>query len=119
MASTQLVSRARVKQLRILGLTENYSSVRIPYAHFVTFIAVRNRTANAVTGGLNIGTADDGQEVIDKLTVGASALIHVDDDAILKRVFSMSAATRLYVHAETSWNSAELDIYIGLEKLQP
>lgn len=119
MATTQMVSRAKDKQLRILGVTANFSAVRIPAGHMISFIAVYNRTTNAITGGLNIGTTDDGQEIVATFAVGASALDFLQDTEILKRIFSLTAVQQLFIHAETSWNSANIDIFIGLEKLRP
>lgn len=118
MATLQTVSRAKDKQFRCVGVTADYS-FSFPAGHCIRGIFVFNRTANAITGGLNIGTAAAGAQVISAKAVGANALIHLTDAEILKRVFSLTAAQTLYVNAASAWNSANIDVFILAEKLRP
>lgn len=75
-------------------------------------ITIVNTTANAVTGGIKIGTTSGGTEVVVAQAVGANELVVIADASILKRLFSTTASTTLYIQAVTSWNSASLNIYI-------
>lgn len=118
MASLQTVSRAKDKQFRCLGVDADYSFV-FPAGHMIMGIVIYNRTANAVTGGLDIGTTDGGQEVVAAKAVGASALITLADTDILDRLFSLTDTQTLYLTAASAWNSANLDVWFLAEKLRP
>lgn len=101
----------------VIGATAN-TTVSIPPAHAIDKVIVHNTTANAVTGGLRIGTSAAGTDVVVALTVGANALVHITDSALLKRVFSMTASQTLFLEAVTAWNSANLNVYIPLIRLR-
>lgn len=118
MARLDLISRAKTKQLRFVGLTEDYTFY-LPYGHLITNIVVANNTGNAVTGGLDIGTDSNDDEVLAAFTVGASALSVVPEASILKRLYSLDTVQPLIISANTAWNSADLDLWILLEKLRP
>lgn len=79
-------------------------------------IFFNNTTANAVTGGMKIGTTDGGADVVAAQAVAGNALSHVTAAAILKRVFSRTAAQTVWVDAVTAWNSAALDVVIFCRK---
>ncbi len=89
----------------------------VPAGYQIDSIVIKNTTANAVTGGLDIGTAAAGQQVVAALAVGANAFARIADAALLLRVFSTSAPQTLYIAAHSAWNSASLDIYVKLSKL--
>lgn len=93
------------------GVTAN-TTVTIGPGWAIDDVFVHNTTANAVTGGVRIGTTNGGADVVAALTVGASALTFVAAAALLKRWFSRTAAQTLYIQAVTGWNSASLDITI-------
>lgn len=76
----------------------------------LTGLVVFNTTANAVTGGLNIGTSAGGAQVVSALAVAANAELYIDDATILKRLFNASPTQTIYVSDVTSWNSAVLNI---------
>jgi hypothetical protein len=115
-----MIARPRDKQLRIFGMTENSNGAySIPAGHAIGDIFIRNTTANAVTGGLDIGTTLAGQEVVAAFAIGASAIDHLLDSEILLRWFSETAGTPLYFTAHSAWNSASLKIWIPLFKLVP
>lgn len=119
MATQQLVARPRDKQLRILGITADYETAAIPPGHIISYIAVYNRTANAITGGLDIGSTVSGEEIVSQHALGASAFVQVLDSAILKRGWSMTVRQVISISAHTAWNSANIDVFIGLSKLRP
>lgn len=101
---------------RLTAVTANTTFV-VPAGFVISYIVVYNTTANAVTGGIRIGTTNGGAEVLAALAVGASALYRIFDAAILLKVFSMSADTTLYLQAVVAWNSASLNVYVGLKPL--
>lgn len=120
MASYQMVSRARDKQMRILNLdAASAATFAIPRGHAIDSIYFRNRTANAVTGGIKIGTTAGGVDIVAAQAVGASAFGHVPAADLLKRFFSVTDRQVLYIDAVSAWNSASIDLYITLNKLQP
>lgn len=100
----------------LIGVTNNTvpspAELVLPPGAFIQGIVVENTTANAVTGGVKIGTTSGGTEVVTALTCGASCLTHVADSAISKRVFSASTPTTLYITAVTSMNSAVLNVTV-------
>jgi hypothetical protein len=83
----------------------------IPAGMRITSIVIFNTTANAVTGGIKIGTTAGGTEVVVAEAVGANALV---DATLVKKIFSTTAFTTLYIDAVTAWNNASLNIYIIL-----
>lgn len=83
-----------------------------PPGFCITQIAIENTTANAITGGLRVGTTDGGVDVVVALAVAGSALTFITDAALLKRVFSTSAAQTLYLQAVAAWNSASINVWI-------
>ena len=81
-------------------------ALSIPANCLVTDIYFRNRTANAVTGGIKIGSTAGGTDIVAAQAVAASA-------ASIARVsfHTGSAAKVMYIDAVTSWNGAVVDIY--------
>ena len=86
----------------------------VPAGYCIDKIIVENNTANAITGGLNIGTATGGQQVVNTEAVGANALVVC---TLVDGLFSTSAAQLISITDETSWNSASIDVYFVMEKL--
>lgn len=84
----------------------------LPASAFIREIIVQNTTANAVTGGVDIGTTSGAADVISALTCGANCLTFVADAALLKRVFSTTAQQALFVLGKTAGNSSNLTITI-------
>lgn len=82
----------------------------VPPNYWIDALVLQNLTANAITGGINIGSIAGGNDVVAALAIGANALTVVPDAAVLKRVFSTTVPTTLYVSAVTSWNNANLNV---------
>jgi hypothetical protein len=101
---------------KLEGITGNTTYV-IPKGYFIRHMVIYNTTANAITGGLKIGTTNGGSEVLNALAVGASLLSVVADAAVLQKLFSMSSDQTLYIQAVVAWNSANINIYFDLCKL--
>lgn len=84
----------------------------LPPSAYIREIIVQNTTANAVTGGVDIGTTSGGADVVSALTCAATCLTFVADSALLKRVFSLTAQQALFVLGHTAGNSANLTITV-------
>lgn len=102
-----------------LAATTSNATATVPAGHAIRSIYIRNSTANAVTGGIIIGTTDGGSDVMAALAVGANAIPLVTDALTLKRYFSASATQTLFIQAVVSWNSSSLDILIQTERAAP
>jgi hypothetical protein len=92
----------------IITLNTNGTYV-VPAGMFIEAVCIENTTANAITGGLKIGTTAGGSDVLNAYTVGAS-LLSIIDDELLKKIFSKSSNTTLYIQAVTAWNSASINL---------
>jgi lysophospholipase L1-like esterase len=110
-------SSARTEELMQINNIETIYGfdwqVRIPAGAVIDSICFQNQTANAVTGGIRIGTTAGGADVVAAQAVGASAIGHVADSAILKRFFSFTSPQILHVSAVTAWNSASVKFKIS------
>lgn len=84
----------------------------LPPSSYIREIIVDNSTANAVTGGIDIGTTSGAADVVSALTCGANCLTFVADSALLKRVFSKTAQQALFVLGHTAGNSSNLNITV-------
>lgn len=93
------------------------TSITVPAGHAISQIIVENTTANAVTGGVRVGTTAGAADVVAALAVGANALTFVADAAVLKRFFSRTASQTLFVEAVVAWNSASLNFFVVLVRL--
>jgi hypothetical protein len=84
----------------------------LPAGTYIREILVDNSTANAVTGGIDIGTTSGGADVVSALTCAANCLTFVADSGLLKRIFSKTATQSLFVVGHTSGNSANLNLTV-------
>lgn len=100
----------------ITALTANGTFV-VPAVWAIDDIFIVNTTANAITGGLRIGTTGGGVDVVVALAVGANLIGHIPEASMLKRLFSTSVDQTLYIQAVTLWNSASLNLRIVLKKV--
>ncbi len=98
-------------EISLTGVTSN-TTASIPANCYIQSIFIKNNTANAITGGLRIGTTDGGVDVVVALTVGANAILVIPAATLLLQVFSTSAPQTLFLQAVVAWNSASLDINI-------
>lgn len=101
------------RQIAVTGITaQDFTSIVLPPSAVILQVVVQNTTANAVTGGVKIGTTAGGTDVVTALTCGASCLTFVADSALSKRVFSATATQALSIDAVTGWNSASLNVTV-------
>lgn len=91
-----------------LNQAQANATVVVPAGCVVAGITIRNKTANAVTGGIRVGTTNGGAEVVTATAVAGSAFVASTINAY---TLSTSAQT-LYIQAVTSWNSAVLDVVV-------
>jgi hypothetical protein len=77
---------------------------------YIEGLIFQNLNANAITGGVNVGSSVGAADIVSALAVAGNALIVVADALILKRAFSAVAPTSLFVSAGGSWNGASLNI---------
>ncbi|MCH7521407.1 MAG: hypothetical protein IIB42_06900 [Candidatus Marinimicrobia bacterium] len=103
---------ARSVKIGIIG--DTVLTDAIPAGYRIKSIVVEETAGNAITGGLKIGTSAGGTQVVNGQAVGANALV---DCALGTVIFSTSAGQTLYVEDVTSWNSASLDLWIQLERV--
>jgi hypothetical protein len=87
----------------------------LPAYHAIRRILILNRTANAVTGGLDIGTSVGGQQVLAAKAVAASAVV---ESVPVASVF-LATAQSLSLTAASAWNSAVLDVVIECDVYDP
>ena len=93
------------------------TTLSIPAGYSILQVVVENTTGNSVTGGIKIGTTNGGTDVITALAVNANALFAISDASLLKKIFSMSSAQTLYIQTVTILNSANLNFYFVLRKV--
>jgi len=104
----------------IYNLTGTFTSngtLVIPAGYQIIAASVVNTTANAITGGVKIGTSDGGTQVAVAIATGANAVIGIPDATILTKFFSTSATQTLYVQAVIAWNSASINVNLLLAKM--
>jgi hypothetical protein len=102
-----------LNSVRLTAVTNDTTFV-VPAGYMIEAIAIRNTTANAVTGGIKIGTTSGGTDVVAAQAVGANALVVITDASILLRYFSATLNTTLYLQDVTAWNSASLEVWVSL-----
>ena len=101
-----------VRGKRLVRLTAN-GTITLPAGVLLRRIYMRNRTANAVTGGIRVGTAATGTQVVTAQAVAASAIV-----SVLPTIENYQAAAQiLYIEAVTSWNSADVDVLVTYEEI--
>lgn len=98
---------------RSVALAAN-GTIVVPANHMLVGMVVFNSTANAVTGGVKIGTTSGATDVMVALAVGANALVV---GAPLKQIFSQSVDQTLFIQAVVSWNSANITVSLMLANL--
>lgn len=98
---------------RLLNLAAA-GSLTIPQGARVRAIHIRNQTANAVTGGVKVGTTSGGVDVLAAGAVAASVVVSYP--SIISAVNTAGVRT-LFVDAVTAFNAAILDIAVEWEDL--
>jgi hypothetical protein len=94
----------------VLTGTTSVAGPNIPAGYYIREILVDNTTANAVTGGIDIGKTSGAADIVSALTCGASCLTFTADSALLLRVFSKTVPQTTFITGHTAGNSANLNI---------
>lgn len=94
----------------VLTGTTSVQGPTLPPGTFIRDIIVDNTTANAVTGGIDIGKTSGAADVVSALTCAANCLTFVADSALLLRVFSKTAGQAIFITGHTAGNSANLTL---------
>lgn len=97
-------------QKRSLRRLAAAGTIDLPAGAVLDCVVARNLTANAVTGGIKIGTSLGGAGIVSGQAVGASAVVDLPASSLLARRLSGSSRNTLYIDAVTAWNSAVLDV---------
>lgn len=84
-------------------------TIDIPQGAIIDRIYVRNTTANAVTGGVKVGTTLTGTDVLAAGAVAASAVVAY---VPLIGAINTAAVRTLFFDAVTAFNSASLDVMV-------
>lgn len=100
-----------------LRTVANDTTISIPAGCAISAIHIENTTANAVTGGIKIGTSSGATDVVAAQAVGANAKLTIAESAVLLKWFSRASAQTLYIQDVTAWNSASLEISVVLKKV--
>ena len=98
---------------RTRGKTAAFT-IPVPMGASIRDIHILNNTANAVTGGIKIGTTAGGTDVLAAGTVAANALVSY---VPLIGAGSQFVSRTLYVDAVTAWNAANIDVAVEYTKL--
>lgn len=93
---------------RTRGKTAAFT-IPVPQGASIRDIHILNNTANAVTGGIKIGTIAGGVDVLAAGAVAANALVSF---VPLIGGANPSGVRTIYVDAVTAWNAANIDIAI-------
>lgn len=101
---------------RINSVAANTTFV-IPAGHAIEAIFYNEQGGSAVTGGMRLGTTNGGADVIVAQAVSSGANAAVFDAAMLKRIFSRTADTTLYLQAVTSWATASVNLKVRTRRV--
>jgi len=110
---------SNTQNITLVGLTANSTTANspiLPAGAMIDSIVIGETAGNAVTGGINIGTAAAGAQIVSAATVGANALTAVASASILLRVFGtgpLPAAQQIFYTCVTACNSSSVNISIS------
>ncbi len=100
----------------LLSVTGDTTTI-IPAGYSILQIIIQETAGNSITGGVRIGSTNGGVDIVLSLAVGANSIQYINDATILKRIFSLSIDTTIYIQTITLWNNANVNIYITLSKI--
>jgi hypothetical protein len=90
--------------------TTDFVIGNLPANAYIASIIMANATANAVTGGVSIGSTANGTDIVAATTCAANC---VANSTLVKTAFSTTAQTALHAAAVTAWNSANVTITVN------
>ena len=98
----------------VTGISVNGAAGVVPVNRKVRAIYIQNTTANAVTGGVNIGTTSGASDIASAVAVGANGLVTINAGGLSKQWFSATAAQTVFISDVSAWNSASLNVELLL-----
>lgn len=104
--------------VRLTSVLAN-TTISVPAGYQIVDVVLRETAGNGITGGIKIGTTSGGTDVVVALTVGANFIGHIPDASLLKKFFSETVDTTLFIQTVTLWNSASVNITFLLAKIMP
>ena len=93
------------------------TSIVVPANMYILGIVIDSTNANSITGGIKIGTSLGATDVVSVFAVTGNSLSHIPSSLILKRIFSKTASTTLYIDAVTLFNSANISVSFMLREV--
>lgn len=99
--------------LALDGVTANTTLV-VPGGYRISSLDLVETAGGTVTGGLRVGTAAAGADVVAAAPVTANSVTTAD---LLKNLFSATAPQTLYLEAVTAWAGASLRVRATLEQV--
>jgi hypothetical protein len=103
-----------------LTLTGNSSYTR-PIGYKVTSILAKNKTGNALTGGLDCGWSANGSEIVSGMAIGANAtvLCTLIEAGTIGENITTAIDTFYFSDGDDdgNWNGAELKVRVNMERL--
>ena len=87
----------------------------VPAGYAIDGIYLKGNNANAVTGGIKIGTAAGGTQVVAAQALAGNSVAVVPEASILIRAWV--AQQTIYYDAVTGWNGANVTLTVALRKV--
>lgn len=95
-----------------LTATGTSASVTLPIGAYIHNIVLQETAGNAVTGGVDLGTAASGTQVASAVTLAGNGLVTLADTALLKRIFSTTASQGIFYTCHTNCNSSSVNMTV-------
>jgi hypothetical protein len=105
-----------LRLIRRQGVTGNIQ-VPLPAYSAVRRITFVNNTTNAVTGGIRVGNVTTGTQYVTAQAVAGTVNLPVETNTTTTGL-ALTAST-LFIEAVTSWNSANIDLVVEYEEVNP
>jgi len=102
-------------QVGITANTTSQNSLILPAGAYIHNIIIGETAGNAVSGGVDIGTAASGAQIASAIAVAGNALVGIPDASLLKRTFgtgSAPAQQQIFFACHTACNSASLNVTV-------
>ena len=102
-------------------LVTGNTSFTLPQGYKITSIIVHNTTANALTGGLDVGLTTNGVEIVSAEAIGANAEVvcTLIQSGTIGGTFTTADDIIYFSDGDddTNWNSASLEITVSMERI--
>lgn len=96
----------------VASSTTNFVVGQLPANAYISMVIYNNTTANAVTGGITLGSTANGTDISTATTCAANCLAQATDAQLVKRAWSTTGSTPINAAAATAWNSANVTITV-------